>query len=90
MLFSSPLFPFTSLFFSVLQEFESFVNKRVAKDFDGECFFGKITKYDDTEPPPFWHVVYDDGDEEDFSSRDLIKSLKHYKKHGKDDKNASD
>ncbi|KAK1746380.1 putative pantothenate kinase, type III [Skeletonema marinoi] len=68
----------------------SFVNKRVAKDFDGECFFGKITKYDDTEPPPFWHVVYDDGDEEDFSSRDLIKSLKHYKKHGKDDKNASD
>jgi len=68
----------------------SFVNKRVSKDFDGECYFGKITKYDDTEPPPFWHVVYDDGDEEDYTSRDLIKALKHYKKHGKDDKNAAD
>jgi len=68
----------------------SFVNKRVSKDFDGECFFGKITKYDDTEPPPFWHVVYDDGDEEDFAPRDLIKAVKHYNKHGKDDKNASD
>jgi len=69
---------------------KSFVNKRVAKDFDGVCFFGKITKYDDTEPPPFWHVVYDDGDEEDYTSRDLIKALKHYKKQGKDDKNAAD
>lgn len=68
----------------------SFVNKRVSKDFDGECFFGKVTKYDDAEPPPFWHVVYDDGDEEDFGARDLIKAVKHYKKHGKDDKNASD
>ena len=64
----------------------SFVNKRVAKDFDGECFFGTITLYDDKESPPFWHVVYDDGDEEDYASRDLIKALKHYKKHGNDDK----
>ena len=68
----------------------SFVNKRVSKDFDGDCFFGKITKYDDTEPPPFWHVVYDDGDEEDYSSRDLTNALKHYKQHWKDDKNAAD
>jgi len=62
-----------------------FVGRRVSKYFDGECFFGKITKCDDTKPPPFWHVVYDDGDEEDFSSRDLIKALEHYEKHGKDD-----
>ena len=68
----------------------SFVNKRVSKDFDGECFFGKITMYDDTEPPPVWHVVYDDGDEEDFYARDLIKAVNHYKMHGKDDKNASE
>lgn len=68
----------------------SFVNKRVSKDFDGECYFGKITKYDDTEPPPVWHVEYDDGDEEDFYARDLIKAVKHYEKHGKDDTNASD
>mmetsp|Transcript_38214 Transcript_38214/g.77971 ORF Transcript_38214/g.77971 Transcript_38214/m.77971 type:complete len:140 (-) Transcript_38214:85-504(-) len=63
----------------------SFVGRRVSKYFDGECFFGKITKCDDTKRPPFWHVVYDDGDEEDFSSRDLIKALEHYEKHGKDD-----
>lgn len=68
----------------------SFVNKRVAKNFDGQCFFGKVTEYDDTEPPPLWHVVYDDGDEEDYGSRDLIKALMHYEKHGQNDKNASD
>ena len=71
---------------TVQSEPASFVNKRVAKDFDGECFFGTITLYDDKEAPPFWHVVYDDGDEEDYASRDLIKALKHYKKHGNDDK----
>ena len=35
-------------------------------------------EYDDKENPAFWHVEYDDGDEEDYSKRDLIKSLKHY------------
>ena len=34
----------------------TFVRKRVAKDFDGETYFGTIMEYDDTESPPFWHV----------------------------------
>lgn len=62
-----------------------FVRQRVAKDFDGETYFGFVTEYDDTEPPPFWHVEYDDGDEEDYSKKDLIKALKYHKKMGKDD-----
>lgn len=34
----------------------TFVRKRVAKDFDGDTYFGTIMEYDDTESPPFWHV----------------------------------
>ena len=69
---------------------ESFVKKRVAKDFDGECYFGVIIKYDDSDSPPMWHVLYDDGDEEDFYDRDLIKALRYYKKNEKDDKGKKD
>ena len=66
---------------------DSFVHQRIAKDFDGETFFGTIVAWDDSENPPFWHVEYDDGDEEDYSKRDLIKALKHYDKHNKNDPN---
>ncbi|KAL7544124.1 hypothetical protein ACHAXR_013528 [Thalassiosira sp. AJA248-18] len=68
----------------------SFVRKRIAKDFDGETFFGTIMEYDDRENPVFWHVEYDDGDEEDYSKKDLIKALKMYEKDGKNDSNKSD
>ena len=34
--------------------------------------------YDDNDHPPFWHIEYDDGDEEDYSKNDLIMGLKHY------------
>mmetsp|Transcript_28314 Transcript_28314/g.32551 ORF Transcript_28314/g.32551 Transcript_28314/m.32551 type:complete len:322 (+) Transcript_28314:236-1201(+) len=61
----------------------SLIQKRVGKDFDGKCYFGTVIKYDDTKQPPHWHVEYDDGDEEDYSAHDLIKALKHYKKHSK-------
>lgn len=40
----------------------------------------------DIETPPFWHIEYDDGDEEDYTKKDLILALKHYGKHCKDDK----
>lgn len=66
---------------------KSFIRQRVSKDFDGETYFGTIVNYDESEPPPFWHVEYDDGDEEDFSKKDLIRALKHYQVHGDDDPN---
>lgn len=63
----------------------SFVHKRISKDFDGATFFGTITKYDDSDDPAFWNVVYDDGDAEDYNKKDLIKALKHYGINGKYD-----
>lgn len=65
----------------------SFVRRRVAKDFDGETYYGTIMAYDDSESPAFWHIEYDDGDEEDYSKKDLIRALKHYEKTGKKDAN---
>ena len=68
---------------------QSFIRKRISKDFDGETYFGTVMEYDDKENPPFWHVEYDDGDEEDYSKKDLIRALKHYAVKGKNDKNKS-
>ena len=67
----------------------SFVRQRISKDFDGDSFFGTILQYDNSENPAFWHVEYDDGDEEDFSKRDLMKALRHYSIHGNDDPNKT-
>jgi hypothetical protein len=63
----------------------SFVRQRISKDFDGTTFFGTIMKYDDTDEPAFWHVVYDDGDDEDYNKKDLVKALRHYNINGKYD-----
>jgi len=63
----------------------SFVHKRISKDFDGTTFFGTITKYDESDDPAFWNVLYDDGDAEDYNKKDLIKALKHYGINGKFD-----
>lgn len=68
----------------------SFVRKRVAKDFDGDTYFGTIMEYDDRENPAFWHAEYDDGDEEDYSKKDLIKALKYYQLMEKDDTGKTD
>lgn len=67
----------------------SFVHRRISKDFDGTTFFGTILKYDDSDDPPLWSVVYDDGDREDYEKRDLIKALKHYGIHRKYDAHKS-
>jgi hypothetical protein len=42
-------------------------------------------EYDTSENPAFWHIEYDDGDEEDYSKKDLIQALRHYAIHGKYD-----
>lgn len=64
---------------AVASEPKSFVGKRIAKDFGGDPYFGIVMDYDDSEAPSFWHVKYDDGDEEDYFKKDLIKALKYYK-----------
>jgi hypothetical protein len=55
-----------------------FINRRVAKDFDGQTYYGTVVAYDDSEEPAFWKVDYDDGDQEDYAKKDLIKGLKLY------------
>ena len=59
-----------------------YVGSRVAKDFDGTIHRGTATKYtagnrgnngNDTEE--LWHVLYDDGDEEDFNRQELLDAI---------------
>ena len=64
---------------------KSFVRQRIAKDFDGETYYGTVMEYDDSEEPAFWHIQYDDGDEEDYAKNDLIQALKLYNAVGKED-----
>ena len=60
-----------------------YVGKRVARKFGENIFNGIITKFmpivedDDVD---FWHVVYDDGDEEDWTQTDVDDGMMLYKK----------
>ena len=60
---------------------KSFLMTRVAKNFDGNTYFGTIQAIKGV----YWHVVYDDGDEEDFDKKDLVAALKLYEKTKKSD-----
>ena len=69
-------------------EAKKYIGTRIAKLFDGEVYFGSITQYN--EKTQFWHVVYDDDDEEDYDPRDLEEAGKLYRKERKhDDPNKS-
>ena len=69
-----------------------FIDRRVAKVFnnedDGEpeIFLGEVTDYtpaaDSENKKPFWHVVFDDGDEEDWHWEDLDNALSLYRREG--------
>lgn len=63
----------------------SFIGNRVAKDFDGECYYGRLTEYDEQDSPAFWRVKYDDGDAEDYLQSDLIEALCYYEKTKRND-----
>lgn len=56
--------------------------KRIVKKFDKKLYFGEITEKwtEKKDNAPKWHVKYDDGDEEDFSEKELYNALKRYKK----------
>ena len=60
------------------------VGARIAKDFDAGLFFGTITRY--SSDTKFWFVEYDDGDDEEYDTKELKKALRHYGKHSDKDK----
>jgi len=67
-----------------------FLNQRVAKDFDGQIYYGTITSYnddadDDDDDDVIWSIVYDDGDKEDLNERELRAALKMYDTNAHDD-----
>lgn len=59
------------------------IKTRVAKKFGGTLYFGTITHY---RREGLWHVLYDDGDEEDYDSNDLSKAKKLFSKNRDKDK----
>ena len=66
-----------------LSEAKKYVKARVAKRFDGDVYFGSVTQYN--EKTQFWHVVYDDDDEEDYDPNDLEEAGILYRKERKGD-----
>jgi hypothetical protein len=61
---------------------EDYVGDRVAKDFDGQVFFGKVGEvwFDDEMGANLWRIEYDDGDVEDLAIDDFIELLDLYEK----------
>jgi len=55
----------------------TYIKTRVAKRFGRTLYFGTITHY---RREGLWHVLYDDGDEEDYDRKDLSKAEKLYDK----------
>jgi hypothetical protein len=64
-----------------------FLNKRVAKWFnDHELYFGTIdaiSRQDEKET--WWHVLYDDDDQEDFDIRQVRRALQDYEQNKSED-----
>ena len=53
-----------------------YVGARIAKYFGTELYLGTVAFVDD-----YYHIVYDDGDEEDMTQDELIEVMKLYKNH---------
>jgi len=63
------------------QDPKSYVNRRLCKYFgenESDLFFGVIASYD--EKVNFWHVDYDDGDEEEYDEDDVKQGLALYER----------
>eukprot|EP00594_Rhizosolenia_setigera_P012803 CAMPEP_0178973692 /NCGR_PEP_ID=MMETSP0789-20121207/21894_1 /TAXON_ID=3005 /ORGANISM="Rhizosolenia setigera, Strain CCMP 1694" /LENGTH=452 /DNA_ID=CAMNT_0020661647 /DNA_START=530 /DNA_END=1888 /DNA_ORIENTATION=- len=61
---------------SLLKEPELQVEKRIAKYFEGSLYFGTVVKF--LTKAQLWHIVYDDGDQEEFDEKDMKKALDLY------------
>jgi hypothetical protein len=81
-----PILPPTKA--SLTERPKSYVGQRVGKFFDDECFFGDIDSYD--KKNKLWRVVYDDGDEEDFDAKEVIKYRKVYEENKQQDVNREE
>jgi hypothetical protein len=76
---------------SISDQKPKYINRRIAKLFlvDDEgaqvmkLFFGTVTEY--LEEHSWWHVEYDDGDNEDMSSEELLPYLKLYAENKSED-----
>ena len=64
---------------------ESLVHTRIAKQFGNDIHFGTILTYFPNNDNPLWHVMYDDGDNEDLNSSELTRSTELYAKHRSND-----
>jgi hypothetical protein len=82
-----------------------FLNRRVAKNFNGSIYFGTVVEFIDASEAgdgtegSWWSILYDDGDAEDVAREDLIRGLRLFKEQapsapkedkGIDDKDDSD
>ena len=67
-----------------------YIKRRIAKDFDGEIYFGSIKKWipasENDEGVDLWLIEYDDGDAEDLEKFELMEGFQLYQIHYKNDK----
>ena len=61
---------------------DDYVGKRVSKKFGKKNYYGEIKEKwtEKKDGAPKWHVMYDDGDEEDFNQKELDNALKRYER----------
>ena len=64
-----------------------YINKRVAKWFDDDLYFGIVESISNQGEggEVWWHILYDDDDQEDFDARQLRKGLKEYEENKSSD-----
>jgi len=67
---------------AVAADSSGFVGKRIAKKFSKKNYFGEIKEKwtEEKDSSSRWHIKYDDGDEEDFSEKEVESGLKQYEK----------
>ena len=69
---------------------QPYLNRRVAKEFDGSIYFGMVQSFtdakDNAEGIDLWGIEYDDGDAEDFEEDELMNGFVLYRKHQTKDK----
>jgi len=53
------------------------IGQRVAKEFGGEVYYGEVTAFEEEleDSPAQWHILYNDGDEEDLYEGELKKAI---------------
>jgi hypothetical protein len=65
-----------------------YLDRRVAKHFGKDLYFGVVDEFYCPDGWDLWHVTYDDGDQEDFELDELIPALEEYRKNKNSDPGA--